>query len=63
MTTNIVNHIGNKVTVWHKTGNAMEQRTLLTVDDYGIAVTGYTGHTIYVPWMQINYVDLIQEEK
>lgn len=61
MSVNIVDHIGNHVNVWHKTGNALENRILKTVDEFGVTVMGYGENFVFVPWGQINYVDLIQE--
>ena len=60
MSMNIVDHIGNSVNVWHKSGNALENRNLKTVDEFGVTVSGYEDKVVFIPWNQINYVDLIQ---
>lgn len=59
MTANIVDHCGSKVTVWCEDGNAMENRTLLTLDSFGLVVTGYQDDDkyVFVPWCKVKYVD------
>lgn len=64
MNANIVDHIGSTVNVWTADGNAMENRQLLTVDTFGIVVTGFVDATtdslskaVFVPWIQVKYVD------
>lgn len=62
MTNNIVDHIGNRVTVWHKTGNSLSQRKLLTVDEFGVTILSEYNAIIkpvFIHWSQINYIDLI----
>ena len=59
MANNIVDKVGSQLTVWCKDGNAMENRKLLTVDTFGIVVTGYGSDekAVFVPWNQVKYVD------
>jgi hypothetical protein len=59
MQNNLVDHIGSTVTVWTKDGNAMEDRTLLTVDSYGVVVTQWNNESraVFVPWVHVNYID------
>ncbi len=63
---NLVNHIGNKVTVWTVDGNGMENRTLLTADELGIVVSPRDGakdkdsKVVFVPWNRVKYVDLLK---
>lgn len=56
---NIVDKIGSQVTVWTVDGNAMENRTLLTLDTFGIVVTGWNAadKAVFVPWVRVTYVD------
>lgn len=72
MTNNIVDQIGSTVTVWCNDGNGMENRKLLTIDTFGIVVTGFGGwdKAVFIPWCQVKYVDypnrsnhLLAEEK
>ena len=62
MNDNIVDRIGSEVTVWTQDGNAMENRTLLTLDTFGIVVTGYgsADKCVFVPWVQVKYVDYLK---
>ena len=59
MASNIVDKIGTSVSVWTQDGNFMENRTLLTLDTFGVVVTGYgdSGKAVFVPWVQVKYVD------
>lgn len=59
MANNIVDKVGTEVTVWTQDGNPMENRKLLTLDTFGIVVTGYgsTDKAVFVPWIQVKYVD------
>lgn len=59
MTNNIVDKVGSEVTVWTQDGNPMENRKLLTLDTFGIVVTGYESceKAVFVPWVQVKYVD------
>lgn len=59
MANNIVDKVGSKVTVWTQDGNPMEERKLLTLDTFGIVVTGYGSEqkAVFVPWNQVKYVD------
>lgn len=59
MNPNIVDRIGSEVTVWTTDGNSMTNRTLLTVDSFGVAVTGYNDKDlcVFVPWIHVKYVD------
>lgn len=59
MSNNIVDRIGGTVTVWTQDGNGMEKRKLLTVDTFGIVVTGFRSdvNAVFVPWCQVKYVD------
>ena len=63
MASNLVDHIGNKVTVSHVTGNMMESRDLITVDEFGITVRGANGQKVFVPWLKVNYIDLLEGDK
>lgn len=58
---NVVDHIGSKVTVWTKDGNAAENRQLHTVDEFGIVISSYTGKQTFIPWCQVKYVDYEDE--
>ncbi|WP_025684558.1 BC1881 family protein [Paenibacillus maysiensis] len=58
---NIVDHIGGKVTVWTKDGNAAENRTLHTVDDFGVVISNQHGKQTFIPWGQVKYIDYPQE--
>ncbi|WP_143763143.1 hypothetical protein [Paenibacillus odorifer] len=58
---NIVDHIGSKVTVFTKDGNAAENRQLHTVDEFGIVISNQHGKRTFIPWIQVKYVDY--EEK
>jgi hypothetical protein len=58
MANNLVDQCGSKVTVWCSDGNPMENRTLLTVDTFGVVVTPYSGeHAVFVPWCMVKYID------
>ena len=58
MSNNLVDQCGSKVTVWCSDGNAMENRTLLTLDTLGIVVTPCSGeHAVFVPWVMVKYID------
>jgi len=59
MANNIVDKIGSEVTVWTQDGNPMERRKLLTLDTFGIVVTGCGApeKAVFVPWGQVKYVD------
>lgn len=59
MANNIVDRVGSKVTVWTQDGNPMEDRKLLTLDTFGVAVTGCGSErkAVFVPWCQVKYVD------
>lgn len=57
MNPNIVDHIGSKVTVWTKDGNAAENRTLHTVDEFGVVISNYQGKQTFIPWIQVKYID------
>ncbi|GGJ11349.1 hypothetical protein [Paenibacillus hunanensis] len=59
---NIVDHIGSKVTVWTKDGNAAENRQLHTVDEFGLVISNQDGKRTFIPWCQIKYVDYVDEE-
>lgn len=61
---NIVDKIGSRVNVWTADGNAMEQRELLTLDTFGIVVTGCASpeKAVFVPWCQVKYVDYPAKE-
>ncbi|KAF6569083.1 BC1881 family protein [Paenibacillus sp. EKM206P] len=54
---NIVDHIGSKVTVWTKDGNAAEKRTLHTVDEFGVVISNQYGQQTFIPWIQVKYID------
>ncbi|WP_342440006.1 hypothetical protein NSS79_15370 [Paenibacillus sp. FSL L8-0436] len=54
---NIVDRIGSTVTIWTKDGNAAENRKLHTVDEFGIVVSNQHGKLMFVPWVQVKYVD------
>lgn len=60
MKANIVDRIGSQVTVYTADGNPMENRILLTLDTFGIVVSGWKpelGLAVFVPWNQVKYVD------
>ncbi|WP_338841983.1 hypothetical protein [Paenibacillus glucanolyticus] len=57
MNPNIVDHIGSKVTVWTKDGNAADNRTLHTVDEFGVVISNYQGKQTFIPWIQVKYID------
>lgn len=59
MANNIVDRVGSTVTVWTQDGNPMENRKLLTLDTFGIVVTGYNDESkaVFIPWVQVKYVD------
>ncbi len=58
MSNNLVDQCGNNVTVWCSDGNAMENRTLLTLDTFGVVVTACSGsHAVFVPWQMVKYID------
>ena len=65
MANNLVDHIGNNVTLWHTTGNSMSFRTLVTVDEFGVTVKGGQNNAtnVFVPWGKINYIDLVNNDK
>jgi hypothetical protein len=65
MANNIVDKVGSPVTVWTQDGNPMENRTLLTLDTFGIVVTGYgsSDKAVFVPWCQVKYVDYPNDSK
>lgn len=54
---NIVDHIGSKVTVWTKDGNAAENRQLHTVDEFGVVISNFVGKLTFIPWVQVKYID------
>lgn len=58
---NIVDHIGSKVTVFTKDGNAAENRQLHTVDEFGIVISNQYGKQTFIPWIQVKYVDYVEE--
>jgi len=61
---NLINHIGNKVTVWTKEGNSLTNRTLVTADELGIVVSGdRDDREVFIPWCRVKYVDLIKRLK
>ncbi len=60
---NIVDHIGSKVTVWTKDGNAAENRQLHTVDEFGLAISNQDGKRTFIPWCHIKYVDYVEEKQ
>jgi hypothetical protein len=58
MKNNIVDRIGSQVTVWTADGNPMENRTLLTLDTFGVVVAGFNPeNAVFVPWNQVKYID------
>jgi hypothetical protein len=59
MTANIVDQVGSKVTVWTKDGNAMENRRLWTLDEFGVVVSAFDNDkkAVFVPWIQVKYID------
>ncbi|WP_405154768.1 BC1881 family protein [Paenibacillus sp. FSL K6-0108] len=57
---NIVDHIGSKVTVFTKDGNAAENRQLHTVDEFGIVISNQYGKQTFIPWIQVKYVDYVE---
>lgn len=60
MKNNIVDRIGSQVTVWTADGNPMMNRKLLTLDTFGIVVSGWEPNStlaVFVPWCQVKYVD------
>lgn len=59
MTNNLVDKVGSYVTVWCADGNAMENRTLFTLDTFGVVVSGYLSNetAVFVPWNQVKYID------
>lgn len=62
MSDNIVDKVLSPVTVWCQDGNAMENRTLLTLDTFGIVVTRFSGDVaVFVPWCQVKYVEYPRE--
>lgn len=63
MTNNLVDKIGSDVTVWVHDGNAMENRTLLTLDTFGVVVTGWNdaSKAVFVPWNQVKYIDYLSQ--
>ncbi|WP_017814456.1 hypothetical protein [Paenibacillus shenyangensis] len=61
MNANIVDHIGSKVTVWTKDGNAAENRQLHTVDEFGIVISNQDKKRTFIPWCQIKYIDYADE--
>ncbi|MDK8193761.1 hypothetical protein QP794_27135 [Paenibacillus sp. UMB7766-LJ446] len=60
---NIVDHIGSKVTVFTKDGNAAENRQLYTVDEFGIVISNQHGNQTFIPWIQVKYVDYVEEQE
>lgn len=60
---NIVDHIGSEVTVFTKDGNAAENRQLHTVDEFGIVISNQYGKQTFIPWIQVKYVDYVEEQK
>lgn len=58
---NIVDHIGSKVTVYTKDGNVAENRTLHTVDEFGLVIDSFKGNRVFIPWIQVKYVDYVEE--
>jgi hypothetical protein len=63
MAKNIIDQIGGKVTVWTKDGNNMENRTLHTLDEFGVVVSAWNDDKkcVFVPWCQVKYVDYVSE--
>jgi hypothetical protein len=59
MNSNLVDRIGSEVTIWCKDGNCMGNRTLFTLDSYGIVVSGWNDKDlcVFVPWIHVNYID------
>ncbi len=62
---NLIDHIGNQVTVWTKEGNSLSARTLITADEMGIVVNPWVGaknqnKEVFIPWCNVKYVDLIK---
>jgi hypothetical protein len=57
-TNNVVDQIGSKVTVSTKDGNEMENRTLLTLDEFGVVVTSWNDAelAVFVPWNRVKYI-------
>lgn len=62
MNANIIDHIGSKVTVWTKDGNAAENRVLFTVDEFGIVIENFNHQKqVFIPWLQVKYIDYTVE--
>ena len=60
---NLVDQCGSEVTVWCSDGNPMKNRTLLTVDTFGVVVMDYSkAHAVFVPWVMIKYIDYPEYE-
>lgn len=61
----LIDHIGNQVTVWTEEGNSLSARTLITADEMGIVVSPWVGDAnqnkeVFIPWCKVKYVDLLK---
>lgn len=61
---NLIDHIGNFVTVWTKEGNSPKNRRLITADEMGLVISPSAtdpdqGKEIFIPWNRVKYVDLL----
>jgi hypothetical protein len=58
----LADHIGKNVTVWHKTGNVLENWKLIMADELGLTLSSnHHDREVFIPWCKVNYVDFIHD--